>query len=206
MDAQLRLYFDRDGGLCRQYPRDLRYFRPRQRPTEVSRWHMPGQHLARAVKSRLGQGYGTRLHHAMRCGDELWAAVWHAGIPGAGCNATLPDADGQGQLSLFPPAIPEPTHTVMPLAQPINGRRYAVAIDEEHDHQPGSFARVLVGDGCYRPLNDMVPVVGLGSFRARQSPWVGQIRAYVSARISFREKLDSTSGLCNLVCRWPAGA
>ena len=48
-------------------------------PVEASRWHMPGQHLA-GGETPGWKGYGHRLHHAMRCGDELWAAVWHAGI------------------------------------------------------------------------------------------------------------------------------
>jgi hypothetical protein len=49
------------------------------RPEEVSRWWMPGQHLA-GGESPTWQGYRNRLHHAMREGDELWASVWHAGI------------------------------------------------------------------------------------------------------------------------------
>ena len=55
------------------------------KPVEVSRWHMPGQHLA-GGEVPTWEGYGVRLHHAMRCGDELWAAVWHAGYPCAGCK------------------------------------------------------------------------------------------------------------------------
>ena len=83
-------------------------------PREVSRWHMPGQHLA-GGETPSWTGYGVRLHHAMRVGDELWAAVWHAGI------RVLDARD----LSRTPPllgtytwskVIPEPTHTVMPLS------------------------------------------------------------------------------------------
>ena len=48
-------------------------------PTEVSRWHMPGQHLAAGEKP-FWKGYKNRLHHALRIGDELLAAVWNAGF------------------------------------------------------------------------------------------------------------------------------
>ncbi|NNK78578.1 MAG: RNA polymerase subunit sigma-70, partial [Litoreibacter sp.] len=103
-------------------------------PTEVSRWHMPGQHLA-GGETPTWTGYGNRLHHAMRCGDELWAAVWHAGLRVLDAtDMTNPTVKGTYR---FPKAIPEPTHTVMPLENLINGRRYAISIDEEHDHKPG---------------------------------------------------------------------
>ena len=37
----------------------------------------------------------------------------------------------------YHPAIPEPTHTVMPFERRIGGRRIAAAIDEEHDYVHG---------------------------------------------------------------------
>jgi hypothetical protein len=156
------------------------------RPTEVSRWHMPGQHLSGGEKPTWS-GYGTRLHHAMRCGDELWAAVWHAGYRVLDAtDITRPTVKGSYR---FPPAIPEPTHTVMPLAQPINGRRYAVAIDEEHDHQPGRLHGFLwVMD--VTDLSDMVPVAAW-DLSERASPWVGDPGIRFGAH-QFREKLDST--------------
>src|SRR3546814_5138745 len=46
------------------------------RPEEVSRWWLPGQHVA-AGETPSWPGQKNRLHHAMRCGDELWAAVWN---------------------------------------------------------------------------------------------------------------------------------
>jgi hypothetical protein len=49
------------------------------RPTEVSRWWMPGQNTAKGETPHW-KGLSHRLHHAMRFGDELWAAVWYAGI------------------------------------------------------------------------------------------------------------------------------
>ena len=155
-------------------------------PREVSRWHMPGQHLA-GGEVPTWTGYGNRLHHAMRVGDELWAAVWHAGL-------RVLDASDMANLSVkgtyvFPKAIPEPTHTVMPLENEIGGRRYAVAIDEEHDHQPGRLHGFLwVMD--VTDINSIEPVAAW-DLSERASPWVGEPGVRFGAH-QFREKLDST--------------
>lgn len=155
-------------------------------PVEISRWHMPGQHVA-GGETPDWDGYGVRLHHAMRCGGELWAAVWHAGYRVLDASdMTAPTVKGS---YVFPPAIPEPTHTVMPLEHPINGRRYAVAIDEEHDHQPGRLhGFIWVMD--VTDLGNMVPVAAW-DLSERASPWVGLPGVRFGAH-QFREKLDST--------------
>ncbi len=155
-------------------------------PREESRWHMPGQHIA-GGETPTWTGYGVRLHHAMRCGDELWAAVWHAGYRVLDASdLSNPTVIGSYR---FPPAIPEPTHTVMPFEQLINGRRYAVAIDEEHDHKPGRLHGFLwVMD--VTDLSDMVPVAAW-DLSERACPWVGDPGMRFGAH-QFREKLDST--------------
>lgn len=43
-------------------------------PKEVSRWWMPGQHIAGGEKPDW-VGKQNRLHHALRFGDKLWAGV-----------------------------------------------------------------------------------------------------------------------------------
>jgi hypothetical protein len=155
-------------------------------PTEISRWHMPGQHVA-SGEIPTGKGYSHRLHHAMRVGDELWAAVWHAGFR----TLDVSDITQPRQIGsyVFPQAIPEPTHTVMPLTQLINGRRYAIAIDEEHDHKPGrlhGFVWVLdVTD-----INNM-EAVAAWDLSERASPWVGEPGIRFGAH-QYREKLDGT--------------
>jgi hypothetical protein len=155
-------------------------------PVEVSRWHMPGQHLA-GGETPTWDGYGVRLHHAMRCGDELWAAVWHAGYRVLDArDMTAPKVIGS---YAFPPAIPEPTHTVMPLENLIDGRRYAVAIDEEHAHVPGRLhGFIWIMD--VTDLGNMVPVAAW-DLTERASPWVGQPGVRFGGH-QFREKLDST--------------
>lgn len=155
-------------------------------PVEVSRWHMPGQHIA-GGETPTWEGYGIRLHHAMRSGDELWAAVWHAGYRVLDASdMTSPKVIGSYE---FQPGIPEPTHTVMPLEHSINGRRYAVAIDEEHDHLPGRLhGFIWIMD--VTDLNNMVPVAAW-DLTERASPWVGQPGVRFGGH-QFREKLDST--------------
>lgn len=158
-------------------------------PTEVTRWHMKGQHLA-GGETPTWSGYGVRLHHAMRCGNELWAAVWHAGFKVLDASdlasGKMPPVLGE---FAFPAAIPEPTHTVMPLEQTIGGRRYAVAIDEEHDHKPGrlhGFLWVLDVTDL-----DKIEAVAAWDLSERASPWVGQPGVRFGAH-QFHEKLDST--------------
>src|SRR5687767_16014244 len=48
-------------------------------PEEVSRWWMPGQHVA-GGEQPTWVGRRNRLHHALRFGDELWAGCWHRGV------------------------------------------------------------------------------------------------------------------------------
>ncbi|MDJ0640418.1 MAG: hypothetical protein QNJ20_16465, partial [Paracoccaceae bacterium] len=155
-------------------------------PTEVSRWHMPGQHVATG-ETPTGKGYSHRLHHAMRVGDEFWAAVWHAGFRVLDAS----DLTNPRQIGsyVFPKAIPEPTHTVMPLEQTIGGRRYAVAIDEEHDHKPGRLhGFIWIMD--VTDLDNMEPVAAW-DLSERASPWVGEPGVRFGGH-QYREKLDST--------------
>ncbi|WP_018963941.1 hypothetical protein [Ancylobacter sp. FA202] len=104
------------------------------RPREVSRWHLPGQHVA-AGETPVWSGQRHRLHHALRVGDILWAGCWYAGawtidVSDIARPRTL------GSYNYHPP-FPEPTHTLFRLAAPIAGRALALMIDEEHDHTPG---------------------------------------------------------------------
>ncbi|WP_299622485.1 LVIVD repeat-containing protein [Pelagibius sp.] len=154
-------------------------------PEEISRWHMPGQHLA-GGEVPTWEGYKNRLHHALRVGDELWAAVWHAGfrvvdVSDIARPRTVASHD-------YHPPFPEPTHTILPLAEPIGGRRIAVAVDEEHAHRPGRLHAFLwVFD-----VTDFDNITALSAFDVSEldSPWArapGRFGAH-----QFREKFDST--------------
>ena len=103
-------------------------------PQEVSRWWMPGQHLAGGEKPTW-KGYKNRLHHALRHKDELWAAVWNAGIRVLDVS-DIRNPRVTGAYDYHPP-FPEPTHTILKVPFPVAGRDIAVACDEEHDHSYG---------------------------------------------------------------------
>jgi len=104
------------------------------RPREVSRWWMPGQHIA-GGETPTWEGYGIRLHHAMRVGDELWASVWHAGFR----VVDIKDMTAPKTVAAYTyhPWVKEPTHTVLPAQKRYGGRRIAAVADEEHEHVHG---------------------------------------------------------------------
>lgn len=102
------------------------------RPEEVSRWWMPGQHLA-GGETPTWSGKRHRLHHALRFGDEMWASCWHGGLRIVDI-ADIARPRTVASYNYHPP-FPEPTHTVMPMPNPIAGRRIALAIDEEDQAQ-----------------------------------------------------------------------
>lgn len=155
------------------------------RPKEVSRWWMPGQHLAGGEKPTW-KGYKNRLHHAMRVGDELWASVWHAGFRVISVSdITKPKTVASHD---YHPPFPEPTHTIMPLEQLVNGRRIAIGVDEEHQHQHGRLHAFLwVFD-----VTDYNNIQALSAYDVSEmdSPWSrapGRFGAH-----QYREKLDET--------------
>ena len=160
-----------------------------ENPREVNRWHMKGQHLA-AGEVPIWPGYSHRLHHAMRVGSELWAAVWQAGFKVLDASdiasGVAPKVLGE---YAWPAAIPEPTHTVMPFEKTINGRRYAMAIDEEHDHKPGR----LHGFMWVLDVTDFSDIKAISAWdlTERASPWVGEPGVRFGGH-QFREKLDTT--------------
>jgi hypothetical protein len=99
------------------------------KPTEVSRWWLPGQHLEGGEKPTW-PGRQHRLHHALRQGDRMWAGCWHGGVRVIDV-ADIRKPKTIGEYNYHPP-FPEPSHTFMSMP-PIGGRQIAVAIDEE-DH------------------------------------------------------------------------
>ena len=103
-----------------------------KKPEEVSRWWMPGQHIAAGEKPTWS-GKRHRLHHALRFGDEMWASCWHGGFRIVDV-ADLGKPKTVASYNYHPP-FPEPTHTVMPVPVKLGGRRIAVAIDEEDQAQ-----------------------------------------------------------------------
>ncbi|MEA2905762.1 MAG: hypothetical protein QOI12_3149 [Alphaproteobacteria bacterium] len=98
------------------------------RPAEVSRWWIPGQHVA-GGETPTWPGRQHRLHHALRFGDEIWASCWHGGFWMVDVS-DLSRPKSVGSYN-YHPLFPEPTHTVMPVKGDFKGRRIALSIDEE---------------------------------------------------------------------------
>ncbi|MFT8246942.1 LVIVD repeat-containing protein [Roseomonas sp. BN140053] len=154
------------------------------RPEEVSRWWMPGQHVAGGeVPTWPGQQH--RLHHALRQGDTLWAAVWYAGIRAVDVS-DIRNPRTIGAVNYHPP-FPEPTHTVMRVPFPVRGRELAVAVDEEHEHVPGQLHGGIWVFDVSDPAN-MTPV-SMWHLSELESPFVrrGRFGAH-----QFQERMRDT--------------
>ncbi len=106
-----------------------------RRPAEVSRWWMPGQHIAGGEKPSW-PGRQHRLHHALRYGNEMWASCWHGGFSIVDVS-DLARPKTVGSYN-YHPLFPEPTHTVRPVPVRLDGRRIALSIDEEDQAQSAS--------------------------------------------------------------------
>jgi hypothetical protein len=103
-----------------------------KKPVEVSRWWMPGQHVA-GGETPSWSGKRHRLHHALRFGDEMWASCWHGGFRIVDVS-DLNKPKTVASCNYHPP-FPEPTHTVMPVPAKLGGKRIAITIDEEDQAQ-----------------------------------------------------------------------
>jgi hypothetical protein len=98
------------------------------KPAEVSRWWMPGQNAA-AGEPPHPRGRDHSLHHAMRCGNELYAGCWFSGISIIDVSdIARPRTLGRHE---YDPPHPEPTHTFLKVPFAIGGRSIAVSTEEE---------------------------------------------------------------------------
>ena len=173
------------------------------RPQEVSRWWMPGQHLAGGEKPTW-QGRRNRLHHALRFGDELWAGCWHAGLRVIDIS-DIRAPRTIGEYNYHPP-FPEPSHTFMPVPSRIGGRRIAVAIDEEdHAHSAEEMERRRGRPhGCLWvfDVTEMGNMKPLAIFEVSEldSPWSRAAPGRFGAH-QFQEHMDGTL----VYCAWFAG-
>jgi len=165
-----------------------------QQPEEVSRWWMPGQHLA-GGETPDWQGYGHRLHHALRVGDELWASVWHAGFRVIDISdITRPRTRAS---YTYHPWVVEPTHTVLPAVPRFDGRRIAVVGDEEHEHRHGQpHAGLWLFD-----ITDLDAISPLATFHVSEmdSPWSRAAGRF--GMHQFQEHIDDQL----VYCAWFSG-
>jgi hypothetical protein len=172
-------------------------------PQEVSRWWIPGQHLA-GGETPSWSGRRTRLHHALRYGDELWAGLWHGGVAIIDVK-DISKPTTLGSYNYHPP-FPEPSHTFMPLEKLIGGRRIAVAIDEEdHAHDAEEMERRRGRPhGCLWTFDVTDPknIKPLASYEVSEldSPWSRATPGRFGAH-QFQEQRRGTM----IYCAWFAG-
>ena len=174
-----------------------------ERPEEVSRWWMPGQHAA-GGETKTWAGRQHRLHHALRFDDLLWAGCWHGGV------RIIDVADIRKPTTVasynYHPPFPEPTHTFMPLPGLHGGRRIAVAIDEEdHAHSADEMARRRGRPhGCLWvfDVTDFADIRPLSLFEVSEldSPWSRATPGRFGAH-QFQEHAVGTL----VFCAWFAG-
>jgi hypothetical protein len=173
------------------------------RPQEVSRWWMPGQHVAGGEKPGW-VGRRNRLHHALRFGDELWAGCWHAGVRVIDIS-DIRAPRTIGEYNYHPP-FPEPSHTFMPVPVRIGGRRIAVAIDEEdHAHSAEEMERRRGRPhGCLWvfDVTETSAIRPLAIFEVSEldSPWSRAAPGRFGAH-QFQEHMEGTL----VYCAWFAG-
>jgi hypothetical protein len=98
-------------------------------PKEVGRWWIPGQWQAGGEHYPWGDGVAPRCHHPLRMGDRLYVSYWHHGLFILDISdMSRPKAIAHLNSS---PAFPHPTHTCLPVPQPLKGRNIMVVADED---------------------------------------------------------------------------
>ena len=165
-----------------------------RKPQEVSRWWMPGQHIA-AGETPTWSGKRHRLHHALRFGDEMFASCWHGGFRIVDI-ANMSQPKTVAAYNYHPP-FPEPTHTVMPAPGMIAGRRIALCIDEEDaaqsaDEEQARRGRLHAGISLY-DISDYAAVKPLSLFEVSEldSPFARTPGARFGAH-QFHERMTGT--------------
>ncbi len=175
------------------------------KPEEVSRWWLPGQHLAGGEKPTW-PGRQHRLHHTVRVGNELFAGVWHGGVRVIDVT-DIRKPKTTGAYNYHPP-FPEPSHTFMGLPKTIDGRRIAVAIDEEDHADSAAEMAKRRGrpHGCLWTfdITDLADIKPLAIYEVSEldSPWSRAAPGRFGAH-QFQEHMKGGDTL--MYCAWFAG-
>jgi hypothetical protein len=164
------------------------------RPQEVSRWWLPGQHVT-GGETPEGPAEVWHLHHAMRCGNHLWAGCFNAGLRVIDVS-DIRRPRTVGAYNYHPPVM-DPTHTVLRVPHKIGGRDVALAIDEAHGRHHG---HIPAGMWLF-DVGDLARIQPLGLFQVSEldTPWArkgGRFGAH-----QFQEHIDSTL----VYCTWFSG-
>ena len=122
------------------------------RPREVGRWWMPGQWIA-GGEEPAWEGTAHKCHHPLRFGDRLYTSYWHGGC----VILDIADMCAPKLVSSFDPSPPYscPTHTALPVAGTVQGRRIMLVADEDvhrPEDAPPAFLWVLDVSDERRPV------------------------------------------------------
>jgi len=99
------------------------------RPAEVGRWWIPGQWQAGGEEYPWAGFREPRCHHPLRLRDRLYVSYWHHGMFILDISdMAKPRLVSQGVKSR---AFPHPTHTCLPIPQPLQGRSVMIVADED---------------------------------------------------------------------------
>lgn len=99
------------------------------RPTEVSRWWIPGQWKAGGEEYPWADFTEPRCHHPLRVGNRLNVSYWHHGM----YILDISDLSKPKMISGHrrSPAFPHPTHTCLAMPKPLKGRNVMIVADED---------------------------------------------------------------------------
>ncbi len=99
------------------------------KPEEVGRWWIPGQWTGGGEDYPWDDYVPPRCHHPLRMGDRLYVSYWQHGL------YILDISDMAKPVAIAhvnsSPAFPHPTHTCLPVPQPLKGRSVMVVADED---------------------------------------------------------------------------
>ncbi len=98
-------------------------------PREVGRWWAPGQWTAGDEHYPGTNAFELRCHHPLRLGNRLYVSYWLAGL-------FILDIEDMAHPRMVAhadttPSFPHPTHTCLPMPNPLKGRRVMVVTDED---------------------------------------------------------------------------
>ena len=102
------------------------------KPTEVGRWAMENQHVENG-EAPHPKGTQHRLHHAMRCGNQMFASCWDSGI-GIVDVSDITKPKTLARYEYDPPHT-EQTHTFLGVPHAIGGKRIAISTEEERSNR-----------------------------------------------------------------------
>lgn len=99
------------------------------RPREVGRWWAPGQWEAGGEQYPGTDALEIHCHHPLRLDNRLYVSYWHYG-------RVILDIEDMARPRMIShvntsAGFPHPTHTCLPIALPLMGRRVMVVADED---------------------------------------------------------------------------